>query len=109
VGVDELIFNMAARARAAARQLARLNSNTKNKALLTMADRLLDGAGHIQTENKKDVEAAHKTGLSSAMIDRLTLSDAVMESMAQGLRDVAALPDPPNTPGSDRVYIRVQA
>ncbi|MBW1710461.1 MAG: glutamate-5-semialdehyde dehydrogenase [Deltaproteobacteria bacterium] len=94
MGVDELIFNMAARARAAARQLARLNSNTKNKALLTMADRLLDGAGHIQTENKKDVEAAHKTGLSSAMIDRLTLSDAVMESMAQGLRDVAALPDP---------------
>jgi len=94
MNADAFIFDMAAKARAAARQLARLDTNTKNKALITMADRLLDQADRIQAENNKDIKAAREAGLSAAMIDRLTLSDAVMESMAQGLRDVAALPDP---------------
>ncbi|MBW2092658.1 MAG: glutamate-5-semialdehyde dehydrogenase [Deltaproteobacteria bacterium] len=94
MNADAFILDMAAKARAAARQLARLDTNTKNKALITMADRLLDQADRIQAENNKDIKAVREAGLSAAMIDRLTLSDAVMESMAQGLRDVAALPDP---------------
>jgi len=94
VSIDELVRDLATRARAASRQLAQLDTNIKNKALLTMADYLLDQADPIQSANEKDIEAARQEGLSPAMIDRLTLTDGVMESMAQGLKEVAALPDP---------------
>ncbi|MBW2086046.1 MAG: glutamate-5-semialdehyde dehydrogenase [Deltaproteobacteria bacterium] len=94
MSIDELVRDLATRARAASRQLAQLDTNIKNKALLTMADYLLDQADPIQSANEKDIEAARQEGLSPAMIDRLTLTDGVMESMAQGLKEVAALPDP---------------
>jgi glutamate-5-semialdehyde dehydrogenase len=85
---------MAKQARDAARGLARLNTQIKNQALLAMAEALLAEAKTLQAANQKDIEAARKSGLSSAMIDRLTLSDKVIAGMAQGLIEVAALPDP---------------
>jgi glutamate-5-semialdehyde dehydrogenase len=94
VNVKELMLNLTTEARTAARQVATLDTAVKNKALITMAESLLDQGSSIQSENKKDVELAREKGLSKAMIDRLTLSDQVLESMAKGLKDIAALPDP---------------
>ncbi|MFH1092081.1 MAG: gamma-glutamyl-phosphate reductase, partial [Pseudomonadota bacterium] len=90
----ENMLDMARRAKQAARVLARLDTQTKNQALLAMADNLGRKAAAIQTENRKDVEAARTKGLSAAMIDRLTLSDTVMAEMVRTLREGAALPDP---------------
>ncbi len=90
---DELI-RMGQRARSASRALARLPSGVKNAALLAMADGLEDARTELQEVNQRDLEAATAAGLSRAMIDRLTLSDAIVAGMAQGLREVAALPDP---------------
>ena len=94
MNVKELMLNLTSEARTAARQVATLDTAVKNKALITMAESLLDQGSSIQSENKKDVELAREKGLSKAMIDRLTLSDQVLESMAKGLKDIAALPDP---------------
>jgi len=90
----EIMRDLAVKARTAARQAAKLNTAAKNKALNLMADRLLERAEDIQAENKKDVDAARAKGLTSAMIDRLTLTDGVISSMVEGLRDVVNLPDP---------------
>ncbi len=59
-----------------------------------MADGILQGTGVIQEANRKDLDAARAAGLSAAMIDRLTIKDATLAAMAQGLREVAQLPDP---------------
>jgi len=90
----EMMLGMAKKARTAARSLAGLDRAAKDRALLAMAEGLLEQSAHIQSENNKDVEAAQKNGLTSAMIDRLRLTDKVLTEMAQGLREVAALPDP---------------
>jgi glutamate-5-semialdehyde dehydrogenase len=59
-----------------------------------MANRLGERKKNIQKENQKDLDLAREKGLSSAMIDRLTLNDKTIESMSEGLREVVALPDP---------------
>jgi glutamate-5-semialdehyde dehydrogenase len=79
---------------AASRRLARSSTDIKNAALLRMADELIRHRDLIVSENEQDVRAAGEKGLSSAMIDRLTVKDATLQAMAQGLREVAALPDP---------------
>ncbi|KFN38232.1 gamma-glutamyl phosphate reductase, partial [Smithella sp. F21] len=79
---------------AASRRLARSSTDIKNAALLRMADELIRHRDLIVSENERDVRAAREKGLSSAMIDRLTVKDATLQAMAQGLREVAALPDP---------------
>jgi glutamate-5-semialdehyde dehydrogenase len=90
---DELL-QMGTRARQASRALARLSSGTKDSALLAMANGLEASKVELQEINRRDLDAGRKAGLSAAMIDRLTLTDGVIEGMAQGLREVAALPDP---------------
>ncbi|ABW65900.1 glutamate-5-semialdehyde dehydrogenase [Desulfosudis oleivorans] len=92
--IEATIVDIAKAAKKAALAMATCPTDKKNQALLALADRLHKDAALIQAENKKDLEAAKATGLSSAMIDRLTVSDAVIASMADGLREVAALPDP---------------
>ena len=82
------------RARAAARVLARTGAEQKNRGLLAMADELVAGAPAILEANAKDVAKAAADGLSKAMIDRLTLNPQRLEAMAEGIRQVAALPDP---------------
>ena len=88
------VLQQAADARVAAVDLAAATRAEKDRALLLMADRLAERAAEIVTANEVDVANAHSSGLSTAMIDRLTLTVARVEAMADGLRQLAALPDP---------------
>ena len=80
-------------AKAACREAARLTTEQKNQALLAMADSLVAHTELILEANAADLEAA-KTTLSPVMLDRLSLSPARIQGMADGIREVAALPDP---------------
>lgn len=92
--LKEEILKMAKAAKAVAPRLATLSSAEKDKALLKMAEGLMKNADYLIEENKKDLEYAQGKGLSRAMIDRLTLTEKVIEGMAQSLREIAAQPDP---------------
>ena len=92
--VDKLVKDMAVKAKDAARQLRGLGQEKKDAALELMAVRLIERQTEIVQENAKDLSAAKEKGLTSAMIDRLTLDPMTIQSMAEGLREVAALPDP---------------
>lgn len=92
--LEETIGGMAKQARRASRRLASLPTSVKNNILLNTAEALVAKKEFIAAENRKDLEAGRKKGLSSAMLDRLELSDKVVQSMVQGLHEVAALPDP---------------
>lgn len=93
-GLESSIVEMAAAARKAGRAMASLTTQQKNQVLVETARALQENRKHIQQENQKDLEAASQKGLSAAMIDRLTLSDKVLQSMVNGLEEVAALSDP---------------
>lgn len=82
------------RAKQASRVTAKLGAKAKNEALLDLAQDLIDRADEIKAANSIDLEAAHKNGMKPALIDRLTLTDARIEGMAEGLRQLAALDDP---------------
>src|SRR6266508_4474313 len=82
------------RAKNAARQLAPLSSEEKNKALLMRADQLEAQSVFLIEENEKDLEFANKAGASSAVLDRIALNPSRVNGMAKGLREVVALPDP---------------
>jgi len=88
------ILDIALRARETSPVLANLSTGVKNGALQGMADALLRAAPALRKENSHDVAAARKAGLAAALIDRLTLTDKVIQGMAASLREVAALPDP---------------
>ncbi len=90
---DEIVA-FGQRALEASRELVLLNSRKKNAILMAMADCLDERRSEIKEANKKDLESAKSAGLSSAMVDRLTLTDARMESMIKGIRAIAALKDP---------------
>jgi glutamate-5-semialdehyde dehydrogenase len=85
---------LAKQAKAASRELSRLTTADKNGCLLAMADALEKNAGPIKDANSQDMEVGAKMDLTSAMLDRLKLDDKRIASMAKGLREVAALPDP---------------
>jgi glutamate-5-semialdehyde dehydrogenase len=82
------------RARAAARLVAKADTATKDRALHAMAAAIRRDAARLLAANAEDVAAAKRAGLDSAAIDRLTLTPKSIEAMAQGLEEVAALPDP---------------
>ncbi|MFZ5764660.1 MAG: glutamate-5-semialdehyde dehydrogenase [Thermodesulfobacteriota bacterium] len=92
--IEQTIQEMAIRAREASRGMARLSTESKNRALLRMAAALEERRDYLGRENDKDLVAGREKGLSAAMLDRLQLSDKTMAAMIQGLREVAALPDP---------------
>ena len=92
--IQATITSMAAAAKEAARELASLSTEGKNTLLTKMAAALVEQKEYIQAENQKDLIAGREKGLSAAMLDRLELSDKVMQSMVTGLQEVAALPDP---------------
>ena len=92
--LEHTIQEMAIGAKKAARTLVGLSANAKNDVLLHMADTIDQKRAYIQEENQKDLLAGKEKGLSSAMLDRLELSDSVIDSMMAGLREVAALADP---------------
>ncbi|MBU4275731.1 MAG: glutamate-5-semialdehyde dehydrogenase [Proteobacteria bacterium] len=94
MSVEQLVKDICGEARQAARRLSVVPTGEKNRILLSLAQALEQNAAALQQANAKDLEAGREAGLTGAMLDRLTLSDKVIASMAQGLRDVAALPDP---------------
>jgi len=81
-------------ARAASRHMAKADTRAKNDALLAMAQAVERDIARLLDANRKDVEAARAKGLDAAMVDRLTLTPKSVASMAEGLRQIAALPDP---------------
>jgi len=88
------ILQVARNAREACRVLANLPTSTKNLTLEGMAEALIQSAPKLKKANARDVTSARKAGLSAAMIDRLTLSDRVLQGMANSLKEIALLPDP---------------
>lgn len=92
--LKEQIEELGRRARAASRLLAQLSADEKNAGLRAMADEIVASQEELLAANARDVEKATANGLSKAMIDRLALTPARIEAMAQGVREVADLPDP---------------
>ncbi len=82
------------RARQASRALVKASSNKKNSALLAIADLLESSMTILIEENNKDLKAGKEKGLDDALLDRLALNEERIQGMAEGLRQIAALPDP---------------
>lgn len=98
------IREMARAARNAAGPIGRCPTDRKNEALLRIAEKLQSQAAHIRQANQQDLEEAEKSGLSSAMLDRLTLRETTLRSMGDGLRAVVQLEDPVGT--LERTWMR---
>lgn len=94
MSIESTIMEMAKEARVASMEIARCPSSKKNEVLLKIAKKIEARATYIQEENQKDLVLAKEMGLSDAMIDRLTVTDATVSSMANGLREVSRLDDP---------------
>lgn len=94
MSLSDQMRNLARNAKAASRELARLSSTEKNACLQAMASALLQAEPQIQDANQLDLEFGRSSGLSGAMLDRLRLDSKRIQAMAQGLREVASLPDP---------------
>ena len=91
------------RARTASRLMRNATDRAKAAALLAMANQLEAQSAQLKQANALDLEAAQRNGLDSAMLDRLTLSDKALAGMAQGLRQIAAMPDPVGSLGPTTV------
>jgi glutamate-5-semialdehyde dehydrogenase len=94
MSIAEKIRKIAEDARQASLSMARLSSGAKNDLLRNMAAALDANADRLIEENRKDLTAGEAKGLSAAMLDRLMLNESRIGAMAEGLREVAALPDP---------------
>jgi len=94
MNLHETIRRLGDQALAAARDMVNLSTRGKNDILLAMADALDERRPLLKAANAEDVAAAQSGGLSAAMVDRLTLTDARIDAMVRGIREVAALPDP---------------
>ncbi|MGD8642903.1 MAG: glutamate-5-semialdehyde dehydrogenase [Chromatiales bacterium] len=81
-------------ARTASQALARADSGAKDRALAAIAAAIESEAQRLQAENRKDLEAGERAGLDAALLDRLALDESRIAGMAEGLRQIAALPDP---------------
>lgn len=96
MSMKEEILKIAKLTKEASRMMANLSREVKDTALNQMADALMEdeNRARIKQANKRDLEAGKEAGLSTALIDRLLLTDDRIAAMAEGLREVAALPDP---------------
>ncbi len=94
MSIAEEMLELATQAQIASRVIATLSSGVKNQLLQKMAAKLEDNTMALQQANALDLQAGRDKGMAAAMLDRLELSDKVIASMADGLREVAALPDP---------------
>ena len=92
--IQEYMTKVGRQARAASRGMARADSATRNRALLLIADAVRRDAAQLRAANQLDLDAARQAGLAEAMLDRLALSDKAIDTMVEGLRQIAALPDP---------------
>ena len=88
------VRQLAEAARAASLKLAVTSTEAKNRALTALAEKIESSIPSLIAANAKDLEAGRAAGLSSAMLDRLTLNESRIRQMAQGVREIVALPDP---------------
>lgn len=94
MNVQEYMIELGENARDAARLVAKADTNLKNQALLAMADAIDSSRPALRDANAQDLENGRNNGLDDAMLDRLELTDARIDTMIEGLRQVASLPDP---------------
>ncbi len=94
LNIEHYMNDIGQRARKASRAMARADTAAKNRALSLIAAAIRRDADTLRTANQKDLAAARANGLSDAMLDRLTLSDKAIATMAEGLEQIVALPDP---------------
>ena len=94
MSVQKTVESLAIAAKKASRKLAFESTTRKNNVLLRMSEALVEQKEFIQAENKKDLMAGREKVLSAAMLDRLALTDKVIDAMIVGLHEVVALPDP---------------
>lgn len=92
--IEALMLTIGAQAKAASRPLSIAGADQKNRALLAMASAIEASKEAILAANRKDLAAADQAGLAPSFIDRLTLNDARIAGIAEGIRSVAALHDP---------------
>ena len=93
LNVAEYTQTLGLQARQASAAMARADAATKNRALRTLARLLRDNTGPLQTDNAKDIARATAAGLSAPMVDRLKLTPKVLDTVAQGCEQLAAMPD----------------
>ena len=94
LNIKEYMHSVGTNARAASRLIANADTNAKNKALIHIAQAVLREKATLLAANQLDIEAAKANGLDDAMLDRLTLTEKSIESMAEGLQQIASLVDP---------------
>ena len=94
MSIQTYMEQLGQQARLAARQLLKVQTAQKNQALLAIAEAIEAQKSQLQAQNQKDLEAGKANGLTPAMLDRLALTDKVIQGMVEGLRQVAALADP---------------
>src|SRR5260221_8817488 len=92
--IKSYMLEVGRRARAASREVARADTAAKNRALLAAAKAIRRDAKELVDANAEDVKSARSAGKNAAFIDRLTLTEKSLEAMAEGLEQVAKLPDP---------------
>ena len=94
MNIQHYMNDVGQRARAASRAMARADTAVKNQALTLIAAAIRRDAALLKEANRRDLEAARAAGLAPALLDRLTLSDQAIATMAEGLEQIVALPDP---------------
>jgi len=94
VDIKEYMKTLGRQARKAGREISRTESGKKNLALLKIAEAIENSHELLIAENRKDLDAGKKNGLDAALLDRLELKSAGIQAMVEGLKQVAALPDP---------------
>lgn len=92
--MENYIEKLGKQAKEASKKLTKLNAETKNSILLSIAEELIAKKEEIKEANRVDLENGREAGLSFALLDRLELTDGRIEGMAQSLREMAAFPDP---------------
>ncbi|MCM0044999.1 MAG: glutamate-5-semialdehyde dehydrogenase [Burkholderiaceae bacterium] len=92
--IQQTMIAMGRAARKASRAMAKANTAAKNRALQLIAAGIRRDAALLAAANRKDLDAARANGLAPALVDRLTLSEKAIATMAEGLEQIASLPDP---------------
>ncbi len=94
MNITEYMTQVGQQARTASRAMARADSATRNRTLLLIAEAVRRDAAVLRAANQLDLDAARAAGMAEAMLDRLALSDKAIDTMVEGLRQIAALSDP---------------
>ena len=102
--VESIVSQLAKSAKKAGMELARCSAARKNEALKAIRQKIVDQAQYIKSQNAIDLDMAAKNGLSEAVIDRLTVTDKIINEMAESLTEVAGLEDPVGS--SDGAWVR---